>query len=446
MIMAIPSDLPRLAGSASASAIPLSSSDQAMSKWIRQNIALETFDGVSVTGVKIIAQQLKDSSINCGIDPKDKAALWESRVIFLRDVMMDITKNCPKDEKLVVISLGSCFLLMEYILGKYLIEHGYREVSFVCVDLAYLFGTPDHLKKIRQSMNEFKTRLGEDYTKQYREPLPSDRVRFIHTAEDVENNFPQQANVLVMESLPAQHKFVSEIERLTKEKVDRKNLLGDAIVVPEGFANAVTFICPSMGHNIEKGERLPFMKTQDPVTKKWGFIDYGVKIGRDGTFILNFLGEKYLEKLLDAPSKNPLTDILAQILSKSKPMGGEAMAMLSQDDVQKMMAPLSQKEHSIPKLRDELNGTLKAEIEALKKGDLERKITRQEITTLLQKVQEIAKKHLPSFESVPLGDYETSRADMLAFLSTNASHHYRKVFTLAAHPVHGCAIQTEEIR
>jgi hypothetical protein len=43
-------------------------------------------------------------------------------------MLQDLTAHCPKDEPLVVLSLGSNKLLIEYILGISLIQHGFHNI------------------------------------------------------------------------------------------------------------------------------------------------------------------------------------------------------------------------------------------------------------------------------------------------------------------------------
>src|SRR5690348_6218485 len=69
---------------------------------------------------EVKALELENTALSCSTHTS--AGQWSCRRAFINEVLTDLFQNCPKDQPLAFVSIGSDLLLMEYILGKALIE------------------------------------------------------------------------------------------------------------------------------------------------------------------------------------------------------------------------------------------------------------------------------------------------------------------------------------
>src|SRR5687768_4401147 len=85
-----------------------------------------------IVSEKIDVKFLKGTQISFPIC--SDAGKFENRKEFIEQIFNDITQSCKKNEPLVLISLGSDRLLMEYMLGTLLLEIGFDQLYIFCVE------------------------------------------------------------------------------------------------------------------------------------------------------------------------------------------------------------------------------------------------------------------------------------------------------------------------
>ena len=159
----------------------------------------------------ISVKTLKGKEIFYSADKE--ARLWEYRKLFIQAVVTDILAHCPKDEPLTLISLGSNNLLLEYIIGKTLLDQGYRP-SFLLVDISYKFSSTSQMKKYQETMHDFKERFSADYHRIYGVPLPENSIMFLSRAQNIKKYFKPQSNVALIESPPLIRKQLKSFEKI----------------------------------------------------------------------------------------------------------------------------------------------------------------------------------------------------------------------------------------
>lgn len=114
-----------------------------------------------------------------------EAGQWRNRKVFIKKILNDLLTKCPKDEPLVLISLGSHHLLMEYILGKALIENGFQDITFMLIDPDYIFSDKEQLKIIKHVLTDFRENIESIYFKKFNRPFEKDRIRYLSRAQNI---------------------------------------------------------------------------------------------------------------------------------------------------------------------------------------------------------------------------------------------------------------------
>lgn len=329
-----------------------------------------------------------------------------NRQIFIEKIFEDVTSNCPKDEPLVVISIGSDRLLTEYILGKLLIENGFGHISFLLVDPIYLFSDKEALIALKDVLKDFRDKIEEAYVKTHKEKMSKENIKFLSRSQNILKYFPNNANVVVIESFPP---YAKDLTTIRKHKLTEKNpedLLATSYLLPQSQANAVTFIPgPHVqllkSHGVKLKEAIPIMILKSGESAY--YCDWGCKIQIDGTYHLSFSGEQeYLESVgFNREQKVQLTS-------------GEVIFV----------------KDLIPTIKQSIEKMLFEQIATIKGNDSKKELTQENITFLLTEAAKIIKNYMPDVDCFYSADYSIDLNNALNYISSHASHHYRKRFIL----------------
>lgn len=366
-----------------------------------------------------INMRLRGTALSCPIETTEGS--WEHRKRFLENTLHDVVSTCPKEEPLVVISLGSDYLLMEYILGRVLIENGFVNVSFCLVDPTYCFSPPKELSAVKVMLTDFRAQIEGVFSTVYQMPLGREKIRFCVTAQDVCRNFVHGSNVVVLKCIPPYTDILVKRHQYRVEEKTLKELILGGHVVPSGFANTMVIIpCADVARYKQSGENLtrdiPFAIVKTP---SGNFsLDWGCKIYTDGTYRVSFSGQEgFLHSL----------------------------PFFRKEKIRLHTGVEVKLDEWIPVTETAVRASLDKKIKKIKEGT-ERDLTPVEITALLEKVQKVVEKYMPGINNFFLyANYEVAAADTLRFLSRNAGHHYRRTFTFASDVERGCVMTIEEI-
>lgn len=386
-------------------------------KWSELELQDEAFPGEYGMVEKKI---LKGTDISFEISIE--GGQWDHRKIFIEHIAADIIAHCPKDEPLVLISLGADRLLTEYVLGKTLIENGFDQISFYLVDPAYRFSEEEILQELKKIRDDFREEMGAVYLKTHKNPLPAEGIRFLTRSPIISKYFPEHANVVVIESLPPYHKTIKDMQQRHIEERKPEDLRAGGVIVPSSEANAVTFI-PNLGTNLAGWKFksiIPFCFV--PYGSSYYALDWGCKIQSDGTYRLSFSGEKqYLESLAKESGK-PL-DFTLEFPT------GEAVPF------HQWITTASKRVHK----------ALSEQIATMKGDDAQKVLSQAELTMLLEKVNQVFMTYVPCVESYYSADYPLDREAAISYLATHAGHHYRKAFFLGADFKRGYQVRAQQI-
>lgn len=353
------------------------------------------------------------------------AGKWENRIAFIKKVVEDAVLNCPKDEPFVFVSLGSNRSLIEFLIGKALIENGFREISFFLIDPAYIFSEPAELQSMKKALSDFRTHIGSVYSATWNEPFPENQIHELSSAQDISKYFPPYANVTVIESLPPYTQSLNYIKKWKLELKPEEVFIG-SLFVPPDQANAVAFLpktciekCRMQGIKFDGFNGLPVVVFQSPSSQSYYCLDWGCKIQTDGSYLVSFFG--------------------AEGYCSGFPISAQDELALPSGDVISF-------DQWIPMTQRALEDMLSKHIEALKQDNPQKKLSQSEKSTLLEKVKQTLSDYIPDMEFFYLADYGADRTEMLSFLSSHASHHYRKVFALIADGDDSYAITENQIQ
>jgi hypothetical protein len=361
---------------------------------------------------------LKGTDLSC---ISVKAGKWENRVAFIKKVVEDALLNCPKDEPFALVSLGSSRLLTEFLIGKALIENGFCKISFFLIDPGYIFSEPVELQSIEKVLSDFRTQIGSVYSATWKEPFPEKQIHFLARAQNISTYFPTRGNVIVIESLPPYTQPLNYIKKWGLEQKPEDFLIGSRFVPPDQ-ANAIAFLPKTcIKHYRKQGgtlSTLPTVVFQSQPSKSYYCLDWGCKIQTDGSYLVNFFGAEgfYSSLGISAQQKMALPN-------------GDVISL----------------DQWTPTTQRALENVLNKHIEALKQDNPLNELSQNEKSALLEKVKQTLADHMRDIEFFYLADYGVDRTEMLSFLSSHASHHYRKVFGLIADGEDACAITESNI-
>ncbi len=339
-----------------------------------------------------------------------EAGQWENRQIFIEKIVADVAANCPKDEPLAIVSFGADRLLIEYILGKILIENGFRQISFFLIDPTYKFCPQERLPTYDNAKESFEEKIKSAYFDCYKEPLAPKRINCLSRAQNIAKYFPKNANVVVIESLPPYGEPVKEMHKSQVPDKSLEELMLGGHIVPADHANSVALIPKQYVTQLKNSgatltDSLPVAIFKSSVSQANFIIDWGCKIRPDGRYHLTFSGEEYYFESIGLSGEMQVE--LA---------GGERV----------------QVKQWIPTMKKVIEKDLSEQIKTMKAENPEDKLSQENLTTLLKKVSETATRYRSGLSSFFLADYVLDHDEAMAFLSSHASHHYRKEFTLKA--------------
>ncbi len=339
---------------------------------------------------------LRDTHLYCMVD--SPAGEWESRKQFIQQMVENMVHQCPRDKPVVLLSLGSGKLLVEYVVGRALIEQGFSEISFFLVDIAYKLEKPEEIQPI---LSNFRSLMERIYSQKFSgRTLSPDRIVYLSRMQNIGKYFPRQACVAVLENLPPIAKVVNTLRKNGLDIPEENLLCGNLILTPE-HANAVALIPPGLDtilreQTTQEGS-LPVAIFGSPTNKEARFIfDWGYKIRSDGTFMKHFTHlEEFCNHELSHISDNALIRMpTGELITKQEvfPLIQKAI----EAEIKKTPTPLDQ----------------------------------SKMTALLQKIASIASTYMPALRPLYLADYSLDREASMKYLREHANFAYRRAFTL----------------
>ena len=312
---------------------------------------------------------LHGTQLSCTIETE--AGQWKNRKIFIENILADIIKQCPKDEPLVLMSLGSDRLLLEYILGKTLIENGFSQISFFLVDPAYVFSSSDNLNAIQQVLKDFRTNIESVFLSKNNEHFAKERIRFLSRSPNIAKHFPSGANGVVIESLPPYAEMIKDMQKSQVAVKSPQDLIMGSHIVQSNHANTIAFVpkqyvdkMKASGAKLTDSLPLAIFKCEQSNF----YLDWGCKIRPDGTYSLSFSGEEYYLKSYGiSPNR------LLQLATGEEIQAGQW----------------------IPTIRKSIETTLSKHIESIKSKESQEQLSQENLTMLLEKVKEVVTLYMP---------------------------------------------------
>lgn len=356
-----------------------------------------------------LLKYLKGTNLFCTISME--GGQWDYRKKFIDAVAADIIANCPKDEPLVLVSLGADRLLMEYILGKTLIENGFHQISFYLVDPAYLLSSDSIKEELEMVRNQFRALIEVVYLKSCGKILSKEEVRFFSRGINIQKYFPKGANVALIESYPPYQKTVKDLNAYQVEQKLPEDLMAGGYIVEVKDANAVAFMPASHLSIYEKNCKLygGLPTALLPLGSDHYLLDWGCKIRSDGSYRLSFSAEKEYPRFIAENVNKPLETKIEIV--KGIAVQIQEWVSVTQEAIKK---DLDQQMAMIKKIRPGQS------------------LSQSNITELLKRIVAIASKYMPGIGSFYTADYSMDREEVLSFLAFHAGHHYRRTFLLMA--------------
>lgn len=394
--------------------IPYSAQASAVSlnwQWL-EDLPLNKKTGIGlIISTEVSYMSLTNTQFSCSLSTL--AGAWENRLVFIKKIVEDIVKRCPKDEEVAIVSLGSGHLLIEYIIGKALIENDFQKISLFLIDPVYRFqSNQKEAENTKELFKEFRERIGSSYSDKWNEPFPKERIHYLSRAQNVEKYFVDNSNVVLLESLPPYGQIKNTMKKYNLLDLKPEEFFMGSLFVPAEHANAIAFLPSELKKTYLKvgatfNDSLPLVAFKNMKSNSNYCIDWGCKIYPNGKFFLNFFGGR------DYYQSKGLSDDLSIVLPNGKEIISNQL---------------------IPSLKEIIEIALQQKIDLLKKGDPEKMLSQTEIMGLLTLVKEELYKFNFRCESFFLADYAIDRSGLVSFLSAKAGHHYRKAFSLTADP------------
>lgn len=364
-------------------------------------------------GKSVSFKLLKGTHLACGVN--SNVSKWENRMAFIEKMVADIFAHCPKKQELCIVSIGPNQLLLEYITGKTLIENEYKNIKFLMVDPAYLPAKENY--KSLPHLNDFKTRIRSIYKQKNGELFAADRIKFLSRAQNIQNYFPENANVVVIESLPPYSEIIKDMKLHKVESKSEKDLCKGGRIIAVEQANSVSFVPFSIIEMWEKSgidfsHSLPLSLLSMPGDSSLAnefpnplfCVDWGCKIFCNGTYSVSFTGAKrYFSSCMQHDQLLPLENVMT----------------LTQWTLD---------------LLKEIKNTINVRVKEIKSENPQAQLSQNDVAQLLLKISTVARQLLPLIECFYTADYCVDRTEAMEYLAANAGHQYRKVFQLLAHP------------
>jgi hypothetical protein len=374
-----------------------------------KTISLSTESRLSIESrlTKENKERVSLEGMNLSCPTHVEAGRWKNRIEFIKAVVTDLLLTCPKDKPIALISTGSALLLMEYLIGKALIENGFSKLSFFLIDPFY---SEDEEKETYESaFADFQTFLN----KVNGENFPKERIHKLSRVQNLPEHFPSETNVVWIESLPPCSKIISDIKGYRMEEKTRDELLvGSAICSSSDQANAIAFIPQNyfkdedvkFESKLKNLNSIPFIPFETS-SEKYYYIDWGCKIFSDWTYSLIFSGEQ------DWCQNYNLDDDLFILPSEDEITNGW-----------------------VPETKKAIEEELDKQIEEMKLKDSQTEFNQENRKILLEKIKKVAKDYIKGVQCFFLSDYAVDRKDLVSVLSSQKNREYSKVWTLDADP------------
>lgn len=337
--------------------------------------------------------QLKETSFFC--QSAYKWDNWQTHKMFLEKLLNSVIAECPKDEPLILISLGSGGLLIEYLLGKVLVQEGFN-IQFRLVDPEY--GDSLNREDLVLRLNHFIEAIRCVDERRFN----SNTIKFFARAQDIFNDFTEGANVVVVETNPPHATLNSGY--------DQEKLICGSYQVPKETANSLAFFPDFVADVIKKSPGfpshscLPLYKLK--MIRSCFDFDWGCKIAQDGSYSINFLGDRFILDFFKS-----INEIIVQTNHSND---SEEMYNL---------------EAYVSFLKIGLEEIIRLEVSKFKNADKE--LSQEDIASILQEVEAFIREVLPKPTFFHLADYCIDRKETLSWLSLKAGYHYRKSFVLS---------------
>lgn len=324
----------------------------------------------------------------------------ESRVAYVKEVIVDICRNCPKDQDLTLVSLGSDHLLIEYLVAVGLFENGFTNLSIFLIDPIYRSSIlpQQHFKKLK---DQFREQIILKYFDLGYGLIPFDKIRYFSRGQNIEKYFAKNSNVVVLESLPPY--FALTQDHFASIPTPSQDMLfSGSFVVNKENANGIIFYPSARTKELESFPSFP-LKLMSDINLNY-CIDMGCRIYSDGRYAVNLHGfDSYLNVF--QPGKISLSN-------------GETRSI----------------SQGIEEIKDHLKNFIKSQIESLKKHDQPLCLSQEQTTLILDNVVKRIKTLQLGWKTFFIADYNVDRSETFDFLSKNAGHHYRKGFALLPDP------------
>jgi hypothetical protein len=390
-------------------------------KWDEFDLLTVKLKASGVSGI-VENQLLRGTHLSCTIT--SEVGQWKNRKIFTQTILTDIIAKCPKDEPLAFISLGADRLLIEYILGKSLIENGFRQISFFLIDPIYVFSESENIKEIQEVLKDFRKHIESVYFSNNKEHFAPERIRYLPRSQNIDKYFPKDVNpnVVVIESLPPYSEIIKDMQKYHVEEKNTQDLLSGGYIVQSSHANAVAFLPKQYAEQL----RISGAKLKDSLplaifksAQSYFYIDWGCKIRSDGTYYLSFSCEEQYLKSLNISKDRQIKLATGEVVQAGQ---------------------------WIPTVKKSIEKALTEKIESIKGGNSQKQLSQENLTALLEKVKEIAAFYMPGISYFFSADYILDRDAAMTFIASHASHHYRKIFSLTADVNMGYRISIDEIK
>lgn len=387
----------------------------------------------------------EDTSLSCCL--RSETGAWKNRLEYIEKVVNDILQNFPKNMELSIVSMGAGELLMEFIIGKALIEYGFQNISFFLIEPRHHYDNEDD-KQTKKLLKEFRELVSTSYADKWNEPFSEDRIHFLPRSHDLKNCMGANSNVALLECLPPDKEVFNL--RFKHELPELDETFMFSAQVPFGQANSVAFVPTALTDHLTPNSQqqgVPFIAIKERKTKvKYG-IDWGCKIYPNAFSNNQFVNldgaENYLKSMSNFKSiLQKRAHIKVKNGNSNKGFRGYVMSSKIQGQLDKTVKNVKEK------IINQINAALERQIDVFKEKDIFHKLTQEQTTALL----EIAVSEFKKFKNLKipckpffLADYAVDRKAIVSFLRSELPFSSRFVnYTLAADEANGYSIDVQE--
>lgn len=422
------------------------------------NLSLEPYLNLSLDWIWLDAVQKhlditnqtvrwEDTSLSCSL--LSETGSWNNRLEYIEKVVNDILENYPKDEELSIVSMGAGELLMEFIIGKALIEYGFQKISFFLIEPTHHYDNKE-TRETKKLLKDFRELISAVYEEKWKEPLPEERIHFLARSRDLENCIGSSSNVALLECLPPD----DEVFNLRyKHKLPKSlDTFQFSAQVPFEQANSVAFIPTAITDHFKRESLqhgVPFIALKERKTKVEYGIDWGCKIRPDEfssieKYSISLYGaEKYFKEMIDFKTilrKKAKIKVKKGISNKN--FRSFEKRFREENQIDKAVSNVKEK------ILNQIENKLEQQIDVFKKNDNFKKLTQEQTTVLLEiAIKEFANLINLNIDCKPffLADYATDRDELVSYFVSRRAGSYAKHFTLEADKVNGYMIDVRAL-